>query len=241
MRKVLWKRWKVAAAGLLLSAAALSIFAEAAQKKIPAGSIFVPDKGKLNVLLDGKSVGHEEFEIAPAGSGWTARGTTTLKPPGGNASSVTGTLTLEPHGAPISYEWSSQAEKTNGAHIQFENGVARISLQMQGARAAFNQDLTFGSPLIIVLDNNLYHQYALLARIYDWSRRGTQTFSVLIPQDLAPGTISVDQTGAVSADGKTYEGLKIVTSDLTVILYLDSSHRLMRLDVPDAKVAVVRE
>jgi len=37
---------------------------------------------------------------------------------------------------------------------------------MQGARP-FQQDLTFNSPLIAVLDNNLYHQYAVLARIYD--------------------------------------------------------------------------
>ncbi len=225
---------------LLLSFFACGLLAHAAQKKGPAGSVFSPDKGKLNILLDGKSVGREEFEITASGGGWIAKGITKINPPQGAPSTVSGTLTLQPDGAPISYEWTSQAEKNNGAHILFANGVAKITLQMQGA-SPFEQDLSFGSPLIAVLDNNLYHQYAVLARIYDWSRRGTQSYSVLIPQELTPGTVTVDWVGAVSAGGKAYEGLKVSTSDLEITLYLDTNHRLMRLEVPSAKVVVVRE
>ncbi len=225
---------------LLVCIVAFGLLAHAAQKKGPASSVFSPDKGKFNILLEGKSVGREEFEITPSGGGWIAKGTTKINPPQGASSTVTGTLTLQPDGVPISYEWTSQAEKNNSAHILFANGVAKITLQMQGAHA-FEQDLSFGSPLIVVLDNNLYHQYAVLARLYDWSRRGTQSYSVLIPQELTPGTVSVDWAGAVSADGKAYEGLKVTTSDLEITLYLDSNHRLMRLEVPSAKVAVVRE
>ena len=61
---------------------------------------------------------------------------------------------MQSDGAPISYEWTSQTEKTNSARILFANGVAKITLQMQGAHT-FEQDLTFGSPLIAVLDDNL--------------------------------------------------------------------------------------
>jgi hypothetical protein len=225
---------------LLLSLFAFGLPAHGAQKKVPTGSVFAPDKGKLDILLDGKSVGREEFEIASSGGGWTAKGTTKITPPQGASSTVTGTLTLQPDGAPISYEWSSQAEKNNGAHIVFANGVAKITLQIQGAHS-YQQDISFTSPLIAVLDNNLYYQYAVLARLYDWSRRSSQTFSVLIPQELLPGTVSVDWAGAVNADGKAYEGLKVTSSDLEIMLYLDTNHRLMRLEVPSAKVVVVRE
>jgi hypothetical protein len=169
-----------------------------------------------------------------------AKGTAEIKPPEGAASKVSGSLTLQADGAPISYDWSAQAEKTNGAHVLFANGVARITLEMQGARP-FEQDLSFNSPLIAVLDNNLYHQYAVLARIYDWSKRGVQTFPVIIPQELTPGSITVQSTGSASADGKTYEGLKVTTSDLEILLLLDGNHRLMRLEVPDAKVSVIRD
>jgi hypothetical protein len=205
-----------------------------------SSSLFQQDKGKFNILLDGNSVGHEDFELAPAGTGWIARGTTQLKPPQGPPTKVTGKLTLQPDGSPVAYEWSSQADKTNGAQVAFSNGVAKIVLQMQGARP-FEQDLTFGTPFIAVLDNNLYDQYAILAGIYDWSKRGAQTFPVLIPQELTPGSITVEANGSLSTDGKSYEGLKVTTSDLEVQLYLDSDHRLMRLEVPSAKVSVVRE
>src|SRR5213083_1698626 len=211
----------------------------ASQKKAAPG-VLVQDKGKFTIKLAGQTVGREEFEIAPAEGGWLAKGTTDIKPPEGAASKVTGSLTLQSDGAPISYAWTAKSDKANGAHIVFANGVARITLEMQGARP-FQQDLSFNTPLIAVLDNNLYHQYGVLARIYDWSRRGAQTFPVLIPQELTPGTITVQSTGSASADGKTYEGLKVNTSDLEILLLLDGNHRLMRLEVPDAKVSVVRE
>jgi hypothetical protein len=213
------------------------------QAHVAAGgpAVFSPDKGKLTIQLNGQTVGSEQFELSQAGISWIAKGTTELNVPGAaSATRVTGTLMLQPDGSPISYEWTSQADKTNGAHIVFANGVAKITLEMQGARP-FEQDLSFNAPLIAVLDNNLYHQYALLARVYDWSKHGTQTFPVLIPQDLTPGSITVEATGTSSVDGKTYEGLRVTTSDLEVLLLLDTNHRLMRLEVPSAKVSVVRQ
>ena len=36
--------------------------------------------GACSVLLDGKSIGREEFEIEPGGAGWIAKGTTKLSP-----------------------------------------------------------------------------------------------------------------------------------------------------------------
>ena len=218
-------------------AVTLSCLAAQSQKK---AALFAPDKGKFTIQLDGQTVGHEEFEIAPSSGGWAAHGTTDLKTGDTPATRVTGALTLQPDGAPISYEWTSQAEKTNGARILFANGIAKITLQMQGARP-FEQDMTFNTPLIAVLDNNLYYQYGVLARVYDWSKQGTQTLPVLIPQELTPGSVNVDATGSVTAKGKSYDGLRVTTSDLEVLLYLDSNHRLMRLEVPAAKVAVFRD
>jgi hypothetical protein len=220
---------------------ALGLSANAAQKKAPTGSMLVADKGKLAILLDGQSVGHEEFEISPGGGAWTAKGSSSLKQSDGTQATVSGNLTLQPDGAPIAYDWTAQTGKTNAAHFQFVNGVAKMTLQMQGAHA-FQQDLTFSSPAIVVLDDNLYHQYAVLARLYDWTKRGSQNFSVLVPQERLPGTITVDSAGAVTAaDGKTYDGLKVQTADLQLTLFLDGSHRLMRIEVPAAKVVIVRE
>jgi hypothetical protein len=206
----------------------------------PLPGVFSPDKGKFNIQLDGRAVGQEEFEIRPSAGGWAAHSITNIKPPDSTATRVTGTLTLQADGVPISYEWTSQAEKTNGAHIVFANGTAKITLEMQGARP-YEEHVSFGTPLIAVLDDNLYYQYAVLARVYDWSKRGSQSLPVLIPQELTPGSINVESTGTATANGKSYEGLRVSTSDLEVQLFLDANHRLMRLEVPAAKVSVTRE
>jgi hypothetical protein len=56
-----------------------------------------------------------------------------------------------------------------------------------------------------------------------------------------PGSVTVQSTGPSTADGQAYEGLKVTTSDVEILLLLDSNHRLMRLEVPAAKVSVIRE
>ena len=206
-----------------------------------AESVFARDKGKFSIAVNDQIVGHEEFEISPAEATWTARGQTDLKPPDSGNMRISGTLTLNPDGTPVRYEWATETDKKNGAHISFTNGTAKIVLEIQGAERTFEQDLSFGTPLIAVLDNNLYYQYAVLARLYDWSKHGTQNLPVLIPQELTPGTVSVESAGSLTAGGKSYEGLRVTTSDLEVLLYLDHNHRLMRLEVPAAKVAVVRQ
>jgi hypothetical protein len=56
-----------------------------------------------------------------------------------------------------------------------------------------------------------------------------------------PGSITAESTGSASIDGASYEGLRVNTTDLEINLYLDSNHRMMRLEVPTAKVSVIRE
>jgi hypothetical protein len=220
-------------------ALALSLTASLSAQKNTAPGVFQPDKGKFNILLDGKSVGKEEFEISPNGGGWVAKGTTQIKADGAEEQ-VTGNLTLQSNGTPMAYDWVSKSDKTNRAHITFANGIAKIALEVQGAKP-YEQELSFNSPMVAVLDNNLYHHYAVLARIYDWSKRGSQSLPVFIPQEITPGTITAEATGSASSGGKTYEGLRVTTSDIEVLLLLDANHRLMRLEVPASKVAVVRE
>src|SRR2546429_4959845 len=52
----------------------------ASQKKAAPG-VLVQDKGKFTIKLAGQTVGHEEFEIAPAEGGWLAKGSSDIKPP----------------------------------------------------------------------------------------------------------------------------------------------------------------
>src|SRR5258708_36377230 len=80
-------------------------FALAHAQKKDVG-VFQPDKGKFSVQLDGTTIGHEEFEIAPSGGGWLAHGTTTIKSDAGAESKVTVNLTMQPDGSPVAYDSS---------------------------------------------------------------------------------------------------------------------------------------
>lgn len=205
----------------------------------PAGaSPFAPDKGKFRILVNGQPMGEEQFEIAPAGGGWIARGTSEIQT-NGAATRVTGTLTLRPDGAPVRYEWSTAGAKKASAIVTFDGLAASVDLQLEGEKP-YSQQFKFNSAPIVVLDNNLYHHYAVLARLYDWQKKGAQTFSVLVPQSLAPGTVTVDSLGKQDVDGKTFDELSVKSEDLELDLYLDGP-RLERVISPGANAEVIRE
>ena len=199
---------------------------------------FVADKGKFRIMVNGQQVGKEEFEIGPSGSDWIAHGTAEIQSPQGTMH-VTGTLTVHPDGTPAHYEWATQGAKKASAVIGFSGTSATVELQLQGARP-FTQQFTFTSPLVVVLDNNLYHQYEILAHLYDWEKKGAQTFSVLVPQELTPGTITVDSMGEQELNGKKVEELRVRTEDNEIDLFLDGA-KLLRVVAPAANAEIIRE
>ena len=201
---------------------------------------FVSDKGKFRILLEGHVVGNEEFEISPAGANWIARGSTTAHAPGGGDIKATGQLTLSSDGTPLHYDWTAQTQKKGTGAVEFENGTAKSAIDL-GGKSPFLQNFTFPSPRIAVLDNNLYYQYAVLACMYDWKSGGKQVFPVLIPQDMTPGSISVEAIGPQQIESGKYEALRVSSPDLEILLYLDAGHRLMRVEVPASKATIERE
>jgi hypothetical protein len=225
------------------SAAALiaGIFCGALASPSPADttSVFAPDKGKLRITINGQVVGGEEFEISPSGDVWVARGS--MSAHAGDAEiKASGQLKLSSDGAPIRYEWSAQAQKKATGLVDFAGGTAKCSADL-GTASPMRKDFTFGSPRIAVLDNNLYYQYAVLARLYDWKAGGKQSFPVLIPQDMVPGAIDVESVGPQQMQKSEHAALRVSTPDLEIIVFLDADHRMMRLEVPSSNVTIQRE
>ena len=160
--------------------------------------------------------------------------------PGGPEVKATGQIKLSADGAPIRYDWSAEALKKATGSVDFANSIAKCTADL-GAPSPLRKDFTFTSPLVAVLDNNLYYQFGVLARIYDWKAGGKQTFPVLIPQDMVPGSISVESLGQQLAAGGRFETLRVSSPDLEIMLYVDASHRMMRLEAPSSNVVIERE
>ena len=224
----------VAVGALALAAVAAGTLG---QSEVKRGAL-AADKGKLRMVIDGQPVGSEEFSISASGPEWSARGEARIQIPGGAAQTITGRLRLGADGAPLSYEWSMQGEKKNSGSVTFQGGKATVELRIEGAQP-FTKDLKFEQRLVI-LDNNLYHQYAILGRLYDWQRKEEQRFAVYIPQDDTPGELTLKSEGSIELDGKKFDLLRMRTADIDLQLFFDKQ-RLMRITAPGAKVVIERE
>lgn len=203
-----------------------------------AASIFTRDKGTFHILVNGQPAGKEEFEIAPSGSDWIAHGHSEIQA-GQGVTQVTGTLELHADGTPVRYEWSTEAAKKASGVITFDGPAASTELHVEGAQP-YTQQFKFNSPQIAILDNNLYEQYAVLAQLYDWDKKGTQTFSVLVPQALTPGTVTVESLGKQEVNGKELGELRVKSEDLELDLYLDGP-RLERIVAPASNAEILRD
>jgi len=227
------------ASAALLCGATFSKFSSAATAAAsPAAPAFAPEKGKFKILVNGQQVGKEEFEIGASGGGWVVHGSSEIQSPQGSTK-VSGTLNLKADGTPVRYEWFTQGAKKASATIDFNGTAANVELHLEGARP-YTQTFTFNSPHVAVLDNNLYHQYAVLARLYDWNAKGAQTFAVLVPQDMAPGTVTAEALGKQEVGGAKLEELRVKTEDLELDLYLDGQ-KLVRIVAPASNAEIIRE
>jgi len=211
-----------------------------AAKPADSTSFFSADKGRLRITINGQRVGSEDFEISAAGEAWVEHSSTTARAPGGPEIKATGQLRLSSDGIPIRYDWSAEAQKKATGFVDFASSTAKCSADL-GAALPLRKDFVFTSPRIAVLDNNLYYQFGMLARLYDWKTGGKQTFPVVIPQDMVPGTISVESLGPQQSGNSKLEALKVSSPDLEIMLYVDASHRMMRLEVPSSNVTIERE
>ncbi len=216
--------------------------ASAASPAQPAGapSVFSPDKGKFRITINGQAIGTEDFEISQSGETWIEHSSMSAHVPGGVDIKATGQLKLSPDGAPLHYDWSAEAQKKATGAVEFENGTAKCVTDL-GAPTPLRKDFVFPSPRVAVLDNNLYYQFGVLARLYDWKAGGKQTFPVLIPQDMVPGSISVESLGQQAAGNGRYEAMRVSSPDLEIMVYLDGNHRMMRLEVPSSNVIIERQ
>jgi hypothetical protein len=206
---------------------------------IAAALAFAPDKGKFKILVNGQPAGTEEFSLSANGGNWIARGNAEIQTPQG-ATHVTGNLELRPDGVPVRYEWTMQGAKKASSTIVFNGATANVELRMEGARP-YTQQFTFNSDRVVVLDNNMYDQYAILARLYDWDKKGAQTFSVIVPQEMTPGNVTVESLGKQDAgSGEKLEQLRVKTEDIEINLFVDGQ-RLVRIVSPSANAEIVRE
>lgn len=230
--------WPLGMAGLLAIAAPKALFP---YPRPATDASFTSDKGKFRILQQGNEAGTEEFDLEGSGSSWVLQEQTVIRVAGSPEMRTSGELHVSADGSPQRYTWSADGTKKASGIVNFEGGTAKTSITVPGGKQPIQQDFKFTSGRVAVLDNNLYDQYAILGRLYDWQAKGKQSFSVFIPQDATPGSIDVESIGPQTVEGAHLEALRVHSTDLEIEIYFDAKFRLMRLEVPAAKVVIVRQ
>jgi hypothetical protein len=205
----------------------------------PAKPALVAEKGKFRVFVGPDNAASEDFSISASGAEWSARADVRITPPGGATTKVTSKLRLDAQANPVEYEWSFDGDRKISGTITFQGGTANVELRQEGA-APFTQQFFFENQRVVILDNNIHHHYAILGRLFDWEKKGTQSFSAFIPQAMIPGTVTLESAGALEVDGAKYDVLRMHTGEVDLDLLFDKQ-KLARISVPTARVTVVRE
>lgn len=204
----------------------------------PPAVAFAADKGTFAINVNGKQVGKEDFEVAPNGQTWLVHSIAEIQAASG-VTHITGNLEIRADGSPVQYEWSTDGDKRASCAVTFDGNKASIEPHIPGAYP-YSQQLTFNSQPIVVLDNNLYDQYGILARLYNWSKKGVQTFSVLVPQEITGGTVTVESQGNREVGGKKLEELMVKTEGNEISVFFDGQH-VVKISVPGANAEIVRQ
>jgi hypothetical protein len=63
---------------------------------------------------------------------------------------------------------------------------------------------------------------------------------VLVPQEMTPGTVTVDSMGEQVVNGQKVQELRVRTEDNEIELFLDGL-KLVRLVAPAANAEIIRE
>lgn len=200
-------------------------------------------KGKLQILQEGKPIGTERYEITATDTEITARGDMTFTA-GDEKVHQTTDLLLNADLSPRRYDWKMDEPKPTWVRVDFDGSQATIHYPRPDGKED-QQQFTFASPRVAVLDINVFHQFLLLVGLYDLERGGVQEIPVFVPQSVQPGTVQVEMEGVESlpVDGapQPVRRFSIRSEDNHVLLWVTESGRFVKLTVPQADVEVVPE
>jgi hypothetical protein len=127
--------------------------------------------------------------------------------------------------------------------VDFSGKLARVRYKTINGN---EDDRDFALPSdVVVLDDNVVHQYQLIIARYQAMGGGKQTLRVFVPQEALPSLLTMEDMGnaATAIDGVT-ANLRhlVITTDLTHIdLWVDDQQHLERVSVPEAQLEAIRK
>jgi hypothetical protein len=231
----------------LMSTLTSSLFAQAKPKPATAPLLYSgTESGSFKIFFGGQEIGKEKFQIIEEGQRVKASAEIRLTVERNNENVtfvVQPLLQFNRFFEPVSYDITQDAgpNKTK-AHVIFKDGMSEAvyesGKEKDTRQIALKKD-------VLVLDDNVFHQYIVLAKRYDFGKGGVQEFSAFVPQQFISGSVSVSDKGfedvQVRNQNTKLQHLLVDTGELQISLWLNDKHELLKLAVPKSNVEVVRE
>ena len=204
------------------------------------------ESGTFRIYFSGTEIGQEKFQITESGGSVKASAETRLtieREKEKVSFLLRPLLEFNRFFEPVSYEIGQESgpNKTK-ARVTFKGAMSDAVYESGNERDARQIDLRKD---VLVLDDNVFHQYIILAKRYDFAKGGVQEFSAFVPQQFIAGGVSISDKGMetvpVLNQNLKLQHLLVDTGELQISLWLDDRHNLRKLAVPKSGVEVVRE
>jgi len=204
------------------------------------------ESGTFRIYFGGAEIGQEKFQIIESGSSVKASAETRLtieREKEKVSFLIRPVLEFSRFFEPVSYEIGQESgpNKTK-ARITFKGAKSDAIYESGKETDARQIDLQKD---VLVLDDNVFHQYIILAKRYDFAKGGIQEFSAFVPQQFIAGGVSISDKGIeavqVLNQNLKLQHLLVDTGELQISLWLDDRHNLRKLAVPKSGVEVIRE
>ena len=225
------------------------------------------EHGQFNILFYGEKIGCEKFSIRKQTSTYKSSSFTELTinkenprtlggsdqeikqptAPSNSSTSVTYFINTElqfnEHFEPASYEVTREVgSNQKRARVTFLPDRSYVTYfsndaQLDKRRIELKKD-------VMILDDNVFHHYLILAKRYNFSEGGIQKFLGFVPQQFIAGGISISDQGIedieINNENHDLQHLLVNVGDLEVNLWIDLNQRLKKLSIPKAEIEVIR-
>jgi hypothetical protein len=165
-------------------------------------------------------VGTEEFSVRSQNKGFVLEGRTKLD---GDPETLTSRMELDENLNPTSYEYT---HGKGTIRIKVGSESSELTVVENGQPSTTNFRFPKGA---LIVDNNFFHHYLMLL----YRVKGTdESFPIFVPQDMQVGQAKVHKTAT-----RTYA---LEVGDVNLQATVDEAGKMLRLEVPSAKVVVER-
>jgi hypothetical protein len=204
------------------------------------------DHGTFQILLGDKAIGTENFEIRVRSNQIEAQADVHLQvEQSGKKMDIrtNSSLLLDAQINPLSYTWNQKGAQASQLSIDFRTKPAQAHYKTVGGQDD-RRDFHLVKD-VVVLDDNSVHHYQLAVARYDLKKGGTQTFHAFVPQEAAPGQISLKYLGvqpvAMGGDVRQLQAFVLTTELTQISLYVDDKGHLQMVDAPGLQFQAIRK